>query len=39
MGPGISGKETLESTSGEVKEVLKWKRLLSRMVSEEQGFV
>lgn len=39
MGSGVSEKETSESTSHEMKEVLKWRRLLSRMVSKEQGFV
>lgn len=38
MGSGISEKETLESTSSEAKEAVKWRGCLSRMASEEQGF-
>lgn len=39
MGSGISEKEPSESTSHEVKEILKWMRLLGHMIKEEQGFV
>lgn len=35
----LNQRKISESTSREVNEVLKWRRLLSRMVNEEQGFV